>query len=44
MLQVQTGEIKRLVALKQVNPNVRESELEYLKEHASLYQDIKSKF
>src|SRR5690606_35993533 len=28
MLQVQTGEIRRLVALKQVNPNVREEELE----------------
>ncbi|MCB1648171.1 MAG: RNA polymerase-associated protein RapA [Pseudomonadales bacterium] len=32
MLKTQTAEIKRLVALKQVNPNVRESELEFLKE------------
>ncbi len=42
MLQVQTGEIKRLVALKQVNPNVRESELEYLKEQTlQLHQCMK---
>lgn len=32
MLKTQTAEIKRLVALKQVNPNVREAELEFLKE------------
>ncbi|MDP1932458.1 MAG: RNA polymerase-associated protein RapA [Gammaproteobacteria bacterium] len=42
MLQIQTGEIKRLVALKQVNPNVRESELEYLKEQTmQLHQCLK---
>ncbi len=31
MLETQTAEIRRLVALKQRNPNVRESELDYLK-------------
>lgn len=42
MLQSQTGEIKRLVALKQVNPNVRDSELEYLKEQTiQLHQCLK---
>jgi ATP-dependent helicase HepA len=42
MLQTQTGEIKRLVALKKVNPNVRDSELEYLKEQTlQLHQCIK---
>src|SRR5690606_15115861 len=39
MLQVQTGEIRRLVALKQVNPNVREEELEYLKEQTLQLHD-----
>ena len=32
MLENQTAEIRRLVTLKQNNPNVRESELAYLKE------------
>lgn len=42
MLQIQTNEIKRLVALKKVNPNVRESELEYLKEQTlQLHQCLK---
>lgn len=42
MLKTQTGEIKRLVALKQVNPNVRESEIEYLKEQTmQLHQCMK---
>ncbi len=41
MLKVQTAEIKRLVALKQVNPNVRESELEFLKDQTlQLHQSI----
>ncbi|MCB1664525.1 MAG: RNA polymerase-associated protein RapA [Pseudomonadales bacterium] len=41
MLKTQTAEIKRLVALKQVNPNVRESELEFLKEQTlQLHQAI----
>jgi len=42
MLQTQTGEIKRLVALKKINPNVRESELEYLKDQTlQLHQCMK---
>ena len=42
MLQTQTAEIKRLVALKQVNPNVRDSELAYLKEQTlQLHQCMK---
>ena len=42
MLKTQTGEIKRLVALKQVNPNVRESEIEYLKDQTmQLHQCMK---
>jgi ATP-dependent helicase HepA len=42
MLQSQTTEIKRLVALKQVNPNVRDSELAYLKEQTlQLHQCMK---
>jgi len=42
MLQSQTAEIKRLVALKQVNPNVRDSELAYLKEQTlQLHQCMK---
>ncbi|MDO8908433.1 MAG: SNF2-related protein [Pseudohongiella sp.] len=32
MLASQTGEIKRLLALKQRNPNIRQEELDYLKE------------
>lgn len=42
MLKTQTGEIKRLVALKQVNPNVRDSEIEYLKDQTlQLHQCMK---
>lgn len=42
MLQIQTAEIKRLVALKKVNPNVRESELKFLKEQTlQLHQCLK---
>jgi len=42
MLQSQTTEIKRLVALKQVNPNVRDTELAYLKEQTlQLHQCMK---
>lgn len=42
MLTIQTNEIKRLVALKKVNPNVRESELDYLKEQTlQLHQCLK---
>jgi len=32
MLASQTAEIKRLLALKQRNPNIRQEELDYLKE------------
>ncbi len=43
MLETQTAEIRRLVSLKQRNPNVRDSELEYLRNqtlqlHASFKQ------
>ena len=42
MLQIQTNEIKRLVALKKVNPNVRDSELNFLKEQTlQLHQCLK---
>jgi ATP-dependent helicase HepA len=34
MLDAQTAELKRLVALKRVNPNIRASELDQIKTHA----------
>lgn len=34
MLDTLTGELKRLAALRRVNPNVRQEELDQLKENA----------
>ena len=42
MLETQTAEIRRLVSLKQRNPNVRDSELEYLRNQTlQLHQSFK---
>ena len=42
MLKTQTSEIKRLVALQKVNPNVRSSEIEFLKDQTlQLHQCMK---
>ncbi len=43
MLQEQTGEIKRLVALKEINPNIRNEEIDFLKNQTmSIHEHIKN--
>ncbi|WP_341327888.1 hypothetical protein [Methylotuvimicrobium sp. KM2] len=39
MLETMTGEIKRLTRLKQVNPSIREDEIEFQKETAMLLHE-----